>query len=143
MKMRILVVDDKEENRYLLETLLKGNGYEVELAENGTEALEKLRAQTCDMIITDILMPVIDGFQLCREVKSDDQLQQIIFVFYTAIYTDDGDEELALALGADKFLRKPMEPAEFVKIIKDMVRDLKAGRAIRPVMPALKKRFRW
>jgi len=67
--MKILIVDDKEENLYLLETLLKGNDYETILAKNGVEALDKLRKDSMDMIISDILMPRMDGFQLCRECK--------------------------------------------------------------------------
>ena len=82
--MDILIVDDKSENRYLLETLLKGNGYEVFSAVNGEETFKKLRAESVDLIVSDILMPVMDGFQLCRECKSDESLQQIPFVFYKA-----------------------------------------------------------
>jgi PAS domain S-box-containing protein/putative nucleotidyltransferase with HDIG domain len=126
--MKILIVDDQKENRYLLETMLKASGYEVASSSNGAEALKKLRADSFDMIISDILMPIMDGFQLCREVKGDEKLKDITFVFYTATYIDEKDEELALKLGADKFIRKPVEPDEFIKTIKGVGKDAEKGK---------------
>ncbi len=79
--MRILIVDDNKVNLSLLERLLKNNGYKVVSAENGAEALEKLRANGFGMIISDILMPVMDGFQLCREAKEMAKLKDIPFIF--------------------------------------------------------------
>jgi CheY-like chemotaxis protein len=127
-KMKVLIVDDKSENVYMLETLLKGKGYEVVSASNGVEALEKLRAEDFDMIIADILMPVMDGFWLCTEVKGDEKLKHIPFIFYTATYTDEKDEELALKIGADRFIRKPVDPDEFIKIIQGVIGDVEKGR---------------
>jgi len=129
--MKILIVDDSKENLYLLEALLKGNGYQIISATNGAEALEKLRADDFDMIISDILMPVMDGFKLCQECKRDEHLKGIFFVFYTATYVDEKDEELALSLGADKFIRKPIEPDEFMSIIKGLIRDAEADKSAR------------
>lgn len=126
--MKILIVDDKEENRYFLEALLAGSGYEVVSATNGAEALERLRVDNFDMIISDILMPVMDGFELCRAVKSDDAFKRILFVFYTSSYTDDRDEELAVRLGGDQFIRKPTEPDVLLRIIQDLIRDAKEGK---------------
>jgi len=134
--MKILIVDDQKENRYLLETILKASGYEVVSAANGAEALEKLLAEAFDMIISDILMPVMDGFQLCRKVKGDEKLKGIPFVFYTATYTDEKDEKFALELGADKFIRKPVEPDEFTKIVQGVIKNLKKGK-VRPKKPVL------
>lgn len=125
--MKILIVDDNKENSYLLETLLKGHGYDVVSTANGEEALDQLRLQQFDLIISDIMMPVMDGFQLCRQVKQDTKLKDIPFVFYTATYTDAKDEELALKMGADKFIRKPIEPSEFVQEIQGVLKNLKEG----------------
>ncbi len=135
--MKILVVDDKEEERYLAETLLKGNGYDVVSATNGAEALEKLRAEGFDMIISDILMPVMDGYQFCRECKEDKKLRNIPFVFYTAEYIEEGDENLALRMEVDRFIRKPIESEEFVKLIQGVFRDVEEAKK-KPVVAGMK-----
>ena len=114
--MKILIVDDIEENLYLLEVLLKGSGYEVVTAEDGVEALQKIKKETIGLIISDILMPRMDGFQFCRECKKDDSIKRIPFIFYTATYIDIKDEEFALSLGAEKFIVKPQKPEEFLRI---------------------------
>jgi len=130
--MKILIVDDIEENLYLLEVLLKGSGYEVVTAENGVEALQKIKKETIDLIISDILMPRMDGFQLCKECKKDDSIKRIPFIFYTATYTDKKDEEFALNLGADKFIIKPQEPEIFLKILKEVIKEHKKEVLIAP-----------
>ena len=116
----ILIVDDIEQNIYLLKVLLEGHGYEVETAVNGVDALEKAHIPPPDMIISDILMPPMDGFTLCRHWKTDEQLNHIPFIFYTATYTNAQDKEFALSLGADRFLIKPLEPAQFIAILKQI-----------------------
>ena len=126
--MKILIVEDIFENVYMLETLLKGDGYEIETAQNGVEALEKLKTNTIDLIISDILMPKMDGFQLCKTCKSDENLRNIPFIFYTATYTDKRDEEFALSLGAEKFLVKPADPEVFLSVIKDTVMNHVEGK---------------
>lgn len=125
---KVLVVDDNEENRYLLKTLLEGHGFNVELAGNGSEALEKAKSKPPDIIISDILMPVMDGFVLCRKWKEDDQLKEIPFIFYTATYTDPKDEIFALSLGADRFIVKPMEPDGFLEVINSFNEDMAKGK---------------
>jgi len=113
----LLIVDDNQQNLYLLQVLLSANGFQVELASNGAEALELARCMPPDMIISDILMPVMDGFALCRAWKEDEGLKNIPFVFYTATYTDHRDEDFALSLGADRFIVKPSEPDMFMAIV--------------------------
>ncbi len=125
--MNVLIVDDTAENVYLLETLLKGNGYKVSTAENGREALEKLKRDPAALIISDILMPKMDGFQLCRAVKADDALKNIPFIFYTATYTTEKDRDFALSLGASRFIVKPKDPGEFIGIIKEVLAENKTG----------------
>ena len=123
--MKILVVDDKQENLYLLGTLIKGSGYDVVSAAHGEEALKILHTENIDLIVSDILMPVMDGYQFCREVKKDKNFYSIPFIFYTATYTDENDETLALKLGADRFIRKPFEPEEFLKVIDTVLKEKK------------------
>ncbi len=107
---RILIVDDKEDNLYLLRTLLQADGFEVAEAHHGAEALDLARRSPPDLVVADILMPVMDGFSLCREWKQDPRLHSIPFVFYTATYTDGKDRDFALSLGAEDFIVKPAEP---------------------------------
>ena len=120
--MKILIVDDMEDGLYMLETILKGNGYEVLTALNGLEALSKLKKESVDIIISDIMMPRMDGFQFCRECKKDDDLKKIPFIFYTATYTGQKDEEFALSLGAVKFIKKPTELNTFLNILEGVIK---------------------
>ena len=128
----ILIVDDNEQNLYLLRTLLGGKGYTVEEARNGQEALDRAQQAPPDLIISDILMPVLDGFALCRRWRSDEALRDIPFVFYTATYTDPKDEELALGLGAARFIIKPAEPNEFLGILEKVLYEHGQGQVVAP-----------
>ncbi|MEQ9103541.1 MAG: response regulator [Rhodothermales bacterium] len=116
----ILIVDDKEDNLYMLQALLQGSGYEVVTAVHGAEALVKARKRPPDLVISDLLMPVMDGYTLLRRWKRDEALKEIPFVVYTATYTEDSDRKLALEMGADAFLLKPTEPEEFIRIIGEV-----------------------
>ncbi|MGD9675717.1 MAG: HD domain-containing phosphohydrolase [Candidatus Bipolaricaulia bacterium] len=133
--MKVLVVDDKEDARYLLSALLTGHGHQVLIATNGEEAVEKARADPPDLIVSDILMPVMDGFRLCREIRKDEGLRDTLFVFYTATYTQDSDADFALKLGADDFIRKPAEPDAFLARIEAIVEKAAQGAAAREAAP--------
>jgi len=113
----------------LVEDLLTGEGYNVISAVNGKDALEKLQAEReIDLIISDILMPVMDGFMFCENVKRDEKLRNIPFVFSTASFIEEKDEVLALKLGAKKFIRKPFEPSEFLELVQELLKDVDNGK---------------
>jgi PAS domain S-box-containing protein/putative nucleotidyltransferase with HDIG domain len=126
----VLAVDDKTENLYLLEIILKGSGFNTITATNGSEALESALSSPPDLIISDILMPVMDGFTLCRQWKEDERLKHIPFIFYTATYTDPKDEKFALSLGADRFILKPQEPDTLIRILKELFEEKYAAKPI-------------
>ena len=134
--IRLLIVDDKQENLYMLQVLLSANGFQVDLASNGAEALERARRAPPDLIISDILMPVMDGFALCRAWKEDARLKHIPFVYYTATYTDPKDEDFALSLGAERFIVKPVEPDKFLALLLETIETHKVGQPAAPSQPA-------
>jgi PAS domain S-box-containing protein len=121
---RVLIVDDNETNLYLLRALLEGHGCEVATATNGADALEVARRNLPGLVVSDILMPVMDGFALCREWKKDGRLKTIPFVFYTATYTDERDEQFGLSLGAERFVVKPQEPDVLIAIISEAIKQV-------------------
>ncbi|MEY4757624.1 MAG: hypothetical protein RJA34_2522 [Pseudomonadota bacterium] len=123
----MLIVDDKPENLYLLRALLQGYGCEVDEARHGAEALVKARQAPPHMIISDLLMPVMDGYTLLRQWKADERLTAIPFVVYTATYTEPKDERLALDLGADAFIIKPAEPEPFMARILEVLANAQRG----------------
>ncbi|MDD5628196.1 MAG: response regulator [Elusimicrobia bacterium] len=133
--IRILLADDNEQNLYMLEFLLKKRGCEVSLSRNGAEALEAARRSPPDLVITDILMPVMDGFALCRQWTGDPKLRDIPFVFYSATYTDQKDIDFGLSLGADRFIVKPEEPEKLVATLQSVIEDSRAGRLRRTAKP--------
>jgi two-component system, cell cycle sensor histidine kinase and response regulator CckA len=107
--VKALIVDDREDDRRLLRYNLQWHGYQVVEAGDGQQALELARRERPDLIIADALMPVMDGFQLLREIKKDPALDRIPFIFYSSVYTGEREEELALSLGAQAYITKPKD----------------------------------
>ncbi len=134
--MAILVVDDSKTDRILLTKVLESGRYEVITAVDGKNALEMIRSDAPNMIITDIMMPVMDGFQLCREVKQDPTLMNIPLVFYTASYGEKDDEALAMRMGAAAFIRKPEEPKEIINLVKKIFEEYQSGKTV-PLQPLI------
>jgi len=128
--MHLLVVDDDARNRYLLRTVFTAAGHRVTEAYEGASALEAARADPPDAIITDILMPGMDGYALCREWRADPLLAPRPFVFFTANYTDKEDERLAAHLGADLYLTKPRDPSLVLEAIEGLVNRMEHGDAV-------------
>jgi CheY-like chemotaxis protein len=119
----ILIADDNPQNLYLLESILKANRFSVVSTHNGAEALDAAQKNPPDLIIADILMPVMDGFELCRRWNADERLRQIPFMFYTATYTESRDEKFALSLGADRFVIKPQKPEVLAKLVGELLEE--------------------
>jgi PAS domain S-box-containing protein len=132
---RVLIVDDGRENRYLLRMLLEGHGYAVDEAQHGVEALARARAAPPQLVVSDLLMPVMDGYTLLRKWKADPQLSTIPFIVYTATYTGTKDERLALDLGADAFITKNAEPEIFLERMEQVLTKAQRGELSPALLP--------
>src|SRR5688572_29953435 len=126
--MNVLVVDDIASNRKLLRVMLEAEGFKVSEATDGIAALAALRGEKFDAIISDIFMPRMDGYRLCREIRRDPQLRNLPFIAYTSTYLSPGDEQLAFRSGADRYLRKP---ASAQVLLRSLAELLQPGGAIR------------
>jgi two-component system cell cycle sensor histidine kinase/response regulator CckA len=110
--MNVLIVEDNADDRRLLRHTLEHHGCTVIEARDGEEGLDLAICHHPDIIVSDALMPRMDGFQLLRALKADPHLKSIPFLFYSATYTGEQEVKLALSLGAEAFLVKPTEPGE-------------------------------
>ncbi len=136
----ILIVDDDEINLDILEANLCSFDYRVARAGDGRQALELARSSRPSLVITDILMPTMDGYQLCRELKGDPELRSTPVIFYSATYTDLEDREFALSLGAALFVVKPEDPDRFATAIADVLRTYSSGELAAPQVEPLDER---
>ncbi len=123
--MKVLIVEDNYDDRRLLKLNMQHHGCEVIEASDGKEALDKAIIEKPDLIISDILMPKMDGFELLWSLKQNEQTKNIPFIFYSAIYTGEKDKKLAMALGAEAFIEKPKEPEELYRKICEITEQCK------------------
>lgn len=121
MKPRILAVDDEPDVLELLTANLTSAGFAVATAEDGDEALRKARANPPDLILLDLMLPEIDGLELCKLFRRDDATREIPIIILTA-KSGELDRVLGLELGADDYVTKPFSPRELVLRIKGMLR---------------------
>jgi len=118
---KILVVEDNQDNRELVVKVLKINGYHVIEAVDGEEAIEKTRAENPDLILMDLFIPKIDGYEVTRRLKRDIDLKSIPIIALTA-HAMKGDMEVALAAGCDGYIPKPIDVRELPKQIEHFLK---------------------
>lgn len=127
---KILVVDDRALNRKFLVTLLGYRGYQLSEAADGAEALVKIRAEHPDLVVTDFIMPAMDGFQLVQQMRSEPAINATEVIFYTATYRLDEATHLAKKCGVSVVIPKPSDPQvilDSVQAVLGKTRPPKAG----------------
>lgn len=129
---RVMVVDDDQANRDLVVALLGYSGHTVLQAADGGEALTLVRSEKPDLVITDLLMPVMDGYELVREIRSEEAIASTPVMFYTANYRRDEVQPIATTLGVGQLLAKPIDPANFVALVEASLQ----GSATAPLVAA-------
>ena len=122
MSKRILVVEDQEDLRGVLRDLLTGSGYSVIEAGDGEIGVAKAGSEHPDLILMDIQMPVIDGYEATRQIKADPALKPIPIVAVSS-FAMKGDEEKARAAGADHYVTKPYSPTQLLRLIRGFLGD--------------------
>lgn len=116
----ILVVDDERVILRILEFNLKKQGYQVRMAANGSEAMQKTRESKPDLILLDVMMPEMDGFQVCREIRADPQLQDVLIIMLTA-KGQEIDKDTAEEAGANLYFTKPFSPATLIGSVRELL----------------------
>lgn len=119
MPVKILIVDDDPYILMSLDFLMKKSGYEVIIARNGTEAMELIETHLPHIVLLDIMMPDVDGYQICKHIKQTEHLKNIQVVFLSA-KSNETDIRKGMDLGATLYITKPFSTREIVKQIKDI-----------------------
>ncbi|MFN8242642.1 MAG: response regulator [Ferruginibacter sp.] len=117
---KILVVDDDPYILLSLEFLMRKNGFDVMVARNGTEALDLLEKQVPDLVLLDIMMPDVDGYEICRHIKKSAKLKAIKVVFISA-KSKESDIRKSYELGASLYITKPFSTRELLKQVKELL----------------------
>ncbi|MFM7034075.1 MAG: response regulator [Planctomycetia bacterium] len=120
-RSRVLIADDNEPNRELLEAYLAGIDCEIATAIDGADTLEKVTSFRPDVILLDVMMPKLSGFEVCQRLKSDPTTSPIMVLMVTAL-GELGDIERAVESGTDDFLSKPVNRVELVKRVENMIK---------------------
>ncbi|MBC8353449.1 MAG: response regulator [Planctomycetes bacterium] len=121
MPNRILIADDNEPNRELLDAYLAGVDCETAIAVDGQDTLDKVASFKPDLILLDIMMPKLSGFEVCKKIKEDPASKRIMILMVTAL-NELGDIERAVTAGTDDFLSKPVNKVELTKRVENMLR---------------------
>jgi two-component system, cell cycle response regulator DivK len=122
MTKRILVVEDQEDLRGVLHDLLTGSGYVVAEAADGQAGVEMTRSERPDLVLMDIQLPVMDGYEATRQIKTDPNLKATPVIAVSS-YAMKGDEEKARAAGCDHYVTKPYSPVQLLRIIRGFLGD--------------------
>ncbi len=122
MSKCILVVEDQEDNRQIIRDMLSATDYQITEAENGEEALAAVTKQRPDLILMDIQMPILDGYEATRRIKADPGLRSIPIIAITS-YALSGDEHKARAAGCDDYVPKPYSPRQLLAKIRQYLPD--------------------
>lgn len=120
MAGKILIADDEQNIVISLEFLMKREGFEVSIAQDGEEAINKIRDEMPDLVLLDVMMPKRNGFEVCQEVKADPALQSIKVLMLTAKGRDT-EVTKGLALGADAYMTKPFSTKELVEKVRSLL----------------------
>jgi two-component system cell cycle response regulator DivK len=117
MSKVVLVVEDQEDNRQILRDLLGSAGYEMVEAGDGAAALDRAKERRPDLILMDIQLPIMDGYEATRRIKADPDLKAIPIIVITS-YALSGDEEKARAAGCDDYVTKPYSPRQLLAKVR-------------------------
>ncbi len=124
-KKRILVVDDEPDFASIVQSNLKKEGFEVDVAYDGVEGLEKVKANPPDAIVLDVMMPEMDGYEMCAELKKDEKYQDIPIVMLTAVADHVGSTRYShhdgMSMEADDYLPKPASADEILESVKQLI----------------------
>lgn len=118
---KILIADDNQQNCELLEAYLAGEGYQISMAYDGQATLERVARAQPDLILLDIMMPKLSGYEVCQRLKADESTRDIPIVMVTAL-NEMGDIEKAVNAGADDFLTKPVNKLELTTRVRSLLR---------------------